>query len=281
MRKQRSPFHPPVLQCKRRGTAQVELTLFLPTYAAAIMILLTIFSYARTRGDVAVETRHAAWLKRDLFGDATQSLNAATGTADYVGQILNGERDATRGLVQASKSDHASIFLKSLDLVTRIQLDHAVLTDPWDHRVLTFEPKADHPRLTLGSRTVVFGGFDRGAMQQLAAAAGTGALQAAQLNNDLSNQREQARRRIDRARATVTRMIDRLEQEIEAREDELSQLKRELARAQLQQPRDEEAVAALLDQIDECQDAIRSMTGEIDKLNQQLQTLNDARTFVS
>jgi len=252
--------------CARRGTAQVELALFLPTYVAAILILLTIFSYARTRGRVSVETRHSAWMQRDRFGNQTDALDVGSAEAASVGRILAGSQDPTGGLVGASKSGDATIFLKSLDLMTSIQMEHHVLTDPWDHRVIPFETKSEHPRLVLARRTLVFGGLDIGVMRELASAAASGAAEAAGLNGQLAQQRNDARQKIAAAKR-------RVEQEIEQREDDVDRLEDELRDLEREVPPDE-------DRIEQVRSRINDLNREIERLEQKIVELRQAAAFV-
>lgn len=171
----------------RRGTASLELMMFMPTYAAMIMLLFTVFSFARTRGEVAVEVRHEAWKNRERPNDATlKSLDVLQKEALTVGRILNGEQEPGLGLVSESGEKDATLYLKTLKLLTDIHLDHAVMTDTWDYTVIPFEDERRHRQLNLDERILVFGNVDPRAFGRLAFASSTAVAQATSLQESLS-----------------------------------------------------------------------------------------------
>jgi len=250
----------------RRGTVPVELALFLPTYAAMIMVLFTIFSFARTRGEVAVETRHEAWMKRKTPGKETLALPVSSGEAEQVGRILNHEQDPTLGLVSARHQKNATVYLKTLNLLTDIQLEHAVLTDTWDYRTIPFEEEQHHHRLQLGKRILAFGSIDRGAFGGLASATGGFSGQASGLQKSLNHDRDQATSRVNQAKESVSREISATQKMIHSLESEVKKLQKMF-------PLDE-------DLIQELQKKISDQTRKRVKLNQQLSHLNSASGYL-
>ena len=246
----------------RRGTVTMELALFLPTYAAMIMVLFTIFSFARTRGEVAVETRHEAWMKRETPGKVTLALPVSAGEAEQVGRILNHEQDPTQGLVSARHRKNATVYLKSLNLLTDIQLDHAVMTDTWDYKTIPFEDEKHHHRLQLGKRIPAFGSIDRGAFGGLASATAGFSEQASGLQQSLNHDRDQAMRRVNQARESVSREITATQKRIHSLDSEVQKLKNVF-------PPDELLIAKL-------QNRIRAEKRKLAILHQQLSHLNSA-----
>jgi len=248
----------------RRGTAQIELALFLPVYATFVMILFTISSFARTRSEVAIAARYDAWQKRDLIGDQTQPLADESGLSANVGRVLNGEQDPTLGLVDADQKKDATLWLKSLNLLTNLQNRHFVLTDVWDYRTLPFAEQGSHARLTLDKRTAAFGRVDRGAFSSLAAFSG-GSSAIGMNDIGAANQNTISSIRSDRTRLT---------QAINELSNRIARLRRRLDALRRADPVDTSAVL-------QTQRAIRSTEQERRTYQQQLQVLNIAQGFVS
>lgn len=260
MRKIRIDRTRPFNNSNRQGTASLELTLFMPTYAAMLMVLLTIFSFARTRGEVAVQSRHEAWMNRAQSGKQTEPLEVSSGSAEVVGRILNHEQDPTLGLVTATQQKNATIYLKTLNLFTDIQLDHAVMTDTWDYETIPFEEQNNHPRLSLAERTLVFGSIDRGVFGGLASATSGFVGEAGSLQQSLSQGRNQAMSRINQAKSKVSR-------EISATERKLKNLNAELNQKMNIVPPDEVVISQL-------KSKISAASKELAKLNKELSNLN-------
>jgi hypothetical protein len=262
MRKFRIDRHRSFKNSNRQGTASLELTLFMPTYAAMLMVLFTIFSFARTRGEVAIETRHEAWMNRAQSGNQTESLEVSTADTEEVGRILNHEQAPTLGLVTATRQKNAKIYLKTLNLFTDIQLDHAVMTDCWDYKTVPFEDQENHPRLNLAERTLVFGSVDRGAFGILPSAASGFGGQAGSLQQSLVQGRNQAMSRINQAKVKVTRAIS-------ATKKKLKNLNAELEQHMNITPPDQVVIADL-------KKKVADASKEIAKLNHELSNLNDS-----
>jgi len=251
----------------RHGTASLELTLFMPTYAAILMVLFTIFSFARTRGEVAVETRHEAWMNRAQSGKQTEPLEVSGVSAEVVGRILNHEQDPTLGLVTATRQKNATIYLNTLNLFADIQLEHAVMTDTWDYETIPFEEQNNHPRLSLAERTLAFGSIDRGVFGGLASATSGFDRRAGSLQQSLDQSRNQAMSRINQAKAKVTRAISTMERQLKNLNAELEQQMNII-------PPDEAAIADL-------KKKVNAVLKELAKLNEQLSNLDAAVTHLA
>ena len=251
----------------RKGTAPIELTLFLPIYAAILMVLFTIFSFARTRGEVAVETRHEAWMNRSRPGKETASLDVSQGDAEKVGRILNHKQDPTLGLVSATRQKNATVYLKTLKLFTDIQFNHAVMTDTWDYKTMSFEEQNRHSRLTLAERTLVFGSIDRGAFGGLASATSGFAGKAGSLQQSLDQRRNQAMTRVNQAKAIVSRAIS-------ATESRLKSLNTELEEKLDIVPQDEQAISEL-------KSRIAAASKEVASLKKQMSDLDASATHLA
>ena len=239
----------------------------MPTYAAILMVLFTIFSFARTRGEVAVETRHEAWMNRAQSGKQTEPLEVSGVSAEVVGRILNHEQDPTLGLVTATRQKNATIYLNTLNLFADIQLEHAVMTDTWDYETIPFEEQNNHPRLSLAERTLAFGSIDRGVFGGLASATSGFDRRAGSLQQSLDQSRNQAMSRINQAKAKVTRAISTMERQLKNLNAELEQQMNII-------PPDEAAIADL-------KKKVNAVLKELAKLNEQLSNLDAAVTHLA
>ncbi|MBL8817755.1 MAG: hypothetical protein JNL58_17145 [Planctomyces sp.] len=251
----------------RRGTVQMELALFLPLYAAMLLILATIFSFAQTRSTVSIETRHAAWMKRHQIADETKELSEISGEAQEAGRILNGEVSPTLGLVSSTMSKNATIYLKTFHAATKIQMEHVLFTDPWDHRVIKFEDREEHPRLMLDQRVLAFGQPDLGAFGKLASLSADFGGEASDLNGSLRAQRRAANKEI---RAAVIKV----QRNVTMTENRIKDLKQELENAR-------NAIPANPDQIDLLNDELRESNEKLNELRGQLKELNKTGEFLS
>ncbi len=251
----------------RRGTVQMELALFLPLYAAMLLILATIFSFAQTRSKVSIETRHAAWMKRHEIADETEELAEISGEAHEAGRILNGEISPTLGVVSSTTSKNATIYLKTFHTATEIQMEHVLFTDPWDHRVIKFEDKNEHPRLMLDQRVLAFGRPDLGAFGQLASfSAGFGG-EASDLNGSIRAQRRAAKEEIRAAVDDVQRLMAQTQNRIEDLEQDLEDATN--------------AIPVNPDKIDQLNDELREAKEKLNELRSQLKELNKTGEFLS
>ncbi len=261
MRHLHSTRYPSVRLGKRRGTAQIELALFLPTYAAMIMIMFTVFSFTRTRGQTAVDARHEAWMKRDKTGSQTEVLSVSAADTEQLGRILNNEQDPSLGLVTASSQKNARIYLKTLDLLTDIRLDHAVLTDPWDYRTIPFEEQQQHPRLQADKRISVFGTVNRGAFASLASVTAGFSAEASVIQQNVRQSRARASRRVSRAKETVAQKISETEMSLDRLNDDL---RNELRLV----PPNEQEIAELRSRIDKATQVISTLKQQLSKLDE-------------
>lgn len=251
----------------RRGTVQMELALFLPLYAAMLLILATIFSFAQTRSKVSIETRHAAWMKRHQTADETDELAEISGEAQEAGRILNGEVSPSRGLVSAATSKNATIYLKTFHAATEIQMEHVLFTDPWDHRVIKFEDKNEHPRLMLDQRVLAFGRPDPGAFGKLASlSAGFGG-EASDLNGSITAQRRAANKEIRAAVDDVQRNVTKTRNTIKDLEQDLEDARN--------------AIPVDPDRIDQLNDDLRESENKLNELRNQLKELNKTVEFLT
>ena len=246
----------------RRGLASLELAIFLPLYAAALMILFTIFSFARTRNEVTMQARFAAWDRVDDLGPETETLSD-TGDTQRLGLILDNSQDPELGLVSSQVEADADNWHKPLQLLTRMEHSHAFLTDPWDYRTIPFETKQEHDRLKLDQRVRVFGRFSIRTFMSLSAFQGGGGVSMRELNDA----RRQAQQRIQQLQNDVRRKLAAISQQIQ-------RIKANIARLENQDPVDETAVA-------QARDELRDAEREYGQYEANLQQLNRAAAYAS
>jgi uncharacterized protein YukE len=252
----------------RRGTTQMELALFMPLYAAMIMLLFTVFSFARTRSFVAIESRHQAWLERVRTGRETERLDfSEAGKARSVGRILNGSHDPAMGLVMAEVEEQAGIYLKSLNLDSALHQEHFVLTDPWDYQSLPFAGSGQHPGLQLDRRALVFGSLDPAAFSGLTGRLAESNSNARELAGKLSRVQQEANQKFNQVAQQLNQQIDQLRQQIR-------DLKKRLADLQKETPPDLIAIRDVYQQI-------QSASGKLTEQLRELSELNRARPNLS
>lgn len=245
---------------RRRGTAQIELTLFLPLYAAFLMVLFTQFSFARTKSQVAIKSRHQAWTDRAATIDQKQTLDVESGTASRVGKILNGDADPTAGLVTATTDKDATVYLKTMKLFTNLEKDHAVFSDPWDHLTMPFERQGDHSRLTLDRRAAAIAAFDLDTFATLISwKSGLSAI--ASQNSQLQQLQNAAMGRIQEA-------VGINDQKISDTKEQLSDLRQELSDLREAVPPDFSKIRDASNKIGEVTNRLRKLTAVADKLNE-------------
>lgn len=251
-------------RANRAGTVQMELAMFLPLYATLLMVLFTICSFARTRHNVVITARHQAWMKQAQFGDETEPLNGAGIEGEQINLILHGSQNPASGLISGNQEQNAKSYLKTLKVLTQSKSDHYVFTDPWDHRVLGFEDKNKHPRLTMDDRISVFGSLDLNSFSALASASAASPETASQRLQALQKSREQAT-------AAANKALAKMRKEVQEQEQEISQLQQQLDDARSQTPPDVSAIDSLNEQL-------RTSNHELQKLKNrlhQLETMSD------
>ena len=246
----------------RRGSAPLELTLFLPIYAAALMCLFTTFSFARTRSHIETEARHQAWLQRAETRTSRPPLVGDGVSFALPGRILNGSPDPAAGLVQEEEAGDATIYLRTLNLVGDMKAEHTVYSDVWDYRRIPFPEQGQHPRLRLDERSRIFGMSDIGAFSALGSASGIGASVAGNLSQSLNNRKQELNREVRAATQTLRRKLQTLEQRLDRVESQLGEARR-------QEPIDTELVSSL-------EKELGDLSRERRRLEQQLAELKSA-----
>lgn len=250
----------------RKGSAQVELALFLPLYASVLMLLPTLSNFARTHQSVVINARHQAWMKQSAFGETTEKLAGNNANLELPGRILLGQQDPSAGVISGRDKNQATVYLKALDVAVDAQSEHFAFTDPWDFRVLKFEDAASHPRLTMGERVLFAGDVNRGAFAALATTAGASSQGATAQLAEIARERQQAIEKAERAVAELTKSID-------SAEDKIAQIEKDLATARNQIPVD-------FAEVDSLTAALRIARQKLEVLKAHKQKLQAARELL-
>lgn len=238
----------------------MELTLFLPVYAVFLMLLLTLFSFARTKGEVAIESRHQAWMERSSPIDQKRTLDTEVRMASSIGRVLNGDADPTSGLVKSEAQKDATMYLKTMNLFTNLEHDHYVFSDSWNHTTMPFEQQGSHSRLTLDRRAGAIATVGLDVFANLVSwKSGVAAIIAQ--NNQLNALRNSAIAQIGQAANVNLNKIS------EARE-QLSSLQQQLSEFREAVPPDPEAIRNKLSEIRNVERRLRTLSSVANKLNQ-------------
>jgi hypothetical protein len=252
----------------RRGIVSVELAMFLPLYAALLTVLMTLSSVLVTRQQTTVKARHLAWVQQPRTGPQTAILDATSSAASGIGRILQGSQNPAAGLISADHEQQANIFTSTLNQLTTAHRTHYTLTDPWDHRVLRFEDRQQHPGLTLAQRSGTFGGLDKDTFSRFASILMAGAADAAK-QEALIRQRQKV------AENTVRQSVSEISNMIDAEQRRIRGLQDNLKTAQAKIPPDPIQIADLRRRIGESQKSVDSMRKQMAKLR----TVTEALTM--
>lgn len=250
----------------RKGSAQVELALFLPLYASVLMLLPTLSNFARTHQSVVINARHQAWLKQSDSGEATETLASNGTNLELPGRILLGQQDPSAGVISGRDNNQATVYLKTLDVAMDAQSEHFAFTDPWDFRVLKFENAESHPRLTMGERVLFAGDVNREAFAALATTAGASSQGATAQLAAIARERQQAIEKAERAVAELSKSIKNAE-------DKVAQIEKDLSTARNQIPVD-------FAEVDSLNSALRSARQKLEELKAHMQKLQAARELL-
>ncbi len=253
-------------QQARKGSAQVELALFLPLYASVLMLLPTLSNFARTHQSVVINARHQAWVKQSSIGDKTETLAGNKSNLALPGRILLGQQEPSAGVISGRDEKQATVYLKALDVAVDAQSEHFAFTDPWDYRVLRFEDAASHPRLTMGERVLFAGDIDREAFAALATTAGAASPRSTAQLAEIARQRNQAIEKAKRAVAELTKSID-------IAKDKVAQIEKDLSTARNQFPVD-------FAEVDSLTAALKSARQKLEELKANMQKLQAAKELL-
>jgi len=249
----------------RRGSAPLELLMFMPMYVILLAIFLTIASYSRERTSVTTAVRHQAWMRRGDVGKRTEKLQL-NGMETTLAPILSGLQDAAGGLVQEHRTGRSASQLLSFIPASQIQMEHAIVTDPWDHRVLKFPEQRQHPALSLDPRCAVFGTVSSGQMSSLLGVSTAFNGLAGELQAQIQQSRQQALREINSNEQRLNQILQDADRE---RDDLIAQL----------HAAEQEAVPNRV-LIDDLRRRIQGKQESIDRLQTQLSQLREARGYV-
>lgn len=250
----------------RKGAAQVELAVFLPLYAAVLMLLPTLSNFVRTHQSVVITARHQAWMKQSRFGDETETLAGNESNIALPGRILLGEQEPSAGLISGRDESQATVYLKALDVAVDARSEHFAFTDPWDFRMLEFKDAGSHPRLTMGERVLFAGDVDRDAFASLANTAGASSAGASLQLSEIARQRKQAVEKSEQAITALTKAIDNTE-------DQILQLEEDLSNAKSQIPVNS-------DEVDSLDAALRTARQKLNELKANLKELEIAKSIL-
>lgn len=255
MKKLKQPTTLIPLAPKRRGIAQLELAIFLPLYAAMIAMLCTVFSFARTRNDVTLAARQEAWQQRYAARRNLQPIKTATKESATVGIILNKDRSPRSGRITGMQTRQATLWLKTLNLLTDMRQHHSVLADTWDHRTLKFESRASHGGLTMDRRSNAFGTGIAGAFRGLLNGNATNATLINSINTEIASSLD-----------AVTTKITQLQQQTTQLYAKLSSLNTELRLLRKRKPVNKKAVAQIEKQIKQAKNELVENRRRLQKL---------------
>lgn len=107
----------------------------------------------------AIRAHNRAWSQAPRFGRQTQVMPNGGMATSELSAILCGSQEPTRGLVSGVSEDFTSLSYLALGAFIEIRHVNHLLTDPWDHRVVTFQPQETHPPLSADPRVMAFGPY--------------------------------------------------------------------------------------------------------------------------
>ncbi len=258
-------------QCRRQtesrtGSAQLELLMFMPMYVILLAVFLTIGSHSRERTAVTAAVRHQSWLRRGDTGEQTERLQLQ-GQEGRLAAILRGSQQADGGLIREQGSGRPSEYLFALFPGGQFEFEHCIVTDAWDYRVLTFPERGRHRALTLDPRCGAFGTVSPGIMSGLMGVAPSFTSASQQLLQQAQARRQQA------MRATAQQQ-QRLEGILAEAVSEQRQMQEQLRTAEL-----EETPNLVL--VDDLRRRIQQKQQAIDRIRGELQQLEQVRSYLS
>jgi len=254
-----------VLTVSRRGSAPLELMMFMPMYVILLAVFLAIASHSRERTAVTTAVRHQSWMRRGDIGEQTETLPLNENQMTLAG-ILRGSQEATGGLVQEEGTGQPSRRFMSFIPAGRFHFEHAIVTDPWDHRVLKFADHRQHPALSLDQRCSAFGSVSTGIMSGLGGVSASLSGLAGQLKQQIHTRRQQALREMNASEQRLNQILQDAEQEREGLIDQL--------RAAEQ---DEQPNVVL---VEDLRRRIQQKQQSIDRVRMQIGQLQEARGYL-
>lgn len=253
----------------RTASAAMELVFVLPFILALLLIIMTIAAITMTRMGLVTTVRNDAWQGRHepwrQSPDYAPQMLHMTVPAETQRILGPTQRWPTTAAVTSRGERAAPVYLRGWqNTFAPVAYEHMVLAGSWDYQEIAFETRARHRQLVPTHKVYFFhdGPVSFAPFRQLADFASPASLA----------DQEAARREQERQHASQQEELARRRQEIVAAlartRQQISVLREQLAQRERQEPRDENAIRQIGEQIARLESQIRALEEALNAIDQ-------------